>query len=250
MTQFGHLKLGKLPHREDARTLKLSHYVKVIPPFPDFRNWGTASDEWGMMLNDELGCCTVAGAGHMMMEANLWSKSPYTLDDAEIKKAYADVSGWKGTPETDNGAVMLDVLNYWRKNGIGGHKIRAFVQIEPSNTALMRFAIDAFGAVYSGVDLCVDAQDQSVWNVLGGGKGGKHEPGSWGGHCVPLIGYDTAAFNCITWGAPLWMTEEWWRTYGTEAWAVITEDWVTENRKSPGNVSLNDLLNDLKLVTA
>ena len=36
-------------------------------------------------------------------------------------------------PDTDRGAVELDVLRYWRKTGIGGTKIDAFMALEPKN---------------------------------------------------------------------------------------------------------------------
>ena len=246
MADFSRMKLGKLPHRHDVRTLKLSKYMAQLPEIPDFRNWGTATDDWKMMLNDELGCCTISGAGHMMMEGKLWNNQAFELSDSEVKQAYSDVSGYDGSSSTDNGAVMLDVLNYWRNKGIAGHKILAFVSINPQNTRLVRAAIELFGAVYAGVDLPSDAQRQQIWSVAGDGKSGNHAPGSWGGHCIPLVGFDTAAFNCITWGMPQWMTEAWWKTYGTEAWVVITQEWVDANSGiAPSQMNLSQLLSDL-----
>ena len=40
----------------------------------------------------------------------------------------------------DNGAVILDVLNYWRKTGIGGHPISAYAdlkELDAGNVELM-----------------------------------------------------------------------------------------------------------------
>jgi hypothetical protein len=246
------LKLGCLPQRVDPRTLRMAKYVNhdALPAIPKFRNWTTAARDWGMMLNDQLGCCTVSGAGHMIEEGCLWNKAPFALSNKQIEKAYADVSGWKGTEDTDNGAVMIDVLRYWRKTGIGGAKIQAYVQIDPSNTKMIRTAVELFGAAYCGVDMPNDSQNQIVWNVAGDGKSGDHAPGSWGGHCIPLFGFDSAAFCCVSWGDVTWMTEQWWLTYGTEAWAVITDDWVAANGKSPNGFDLQSLLNDQKLIAA
>ena len=87
-----------------------------------------------MMHNDTIGDCTCAAAGHLVMEwtANVGAET--TPADADILAAYSAITGYDPkTGANDNGAVETDVLNYWRKTGIAGHKIMAYAALEPGN---------------------------------------------------------------------------------------------------------------------
>ena len=129
------MKLGKLAKRHDPRTLKLSNYVSkagiVIPTQPLTEDWMSKVQEWGMMVNDQVGDCAVAGPGHIILRDTTYQGAPFRPSDAQIIKAYSDISGYNpSTGDNDNGCVILDVLNYWRKIGIGGHQIKAFVEVD------------------------------------------------------------------------------------------------------------------------
>ena len=101
------------------------------------------------------------------------------------------MTGYKPSdPSTDRGAVELDVLRYWRKTGVGGYKIDAFVALEPKNHLHVQAAVDLFGGSYIGLALPVSAQQQKVWSVPPGGPTGTGAPGSWGGHAVVVEAYD------------------------------------------------------------
>lgn len=243
-------KLGRLPTRHDPRTLKLASYTAPLPAIPDMKNWGVVSGDWGMMRNDELGDCTIAAAGHMVLLDTAARGTPVRIEDCEIVRAYAAVSGYTpGDPSTDNGAVELNVLNYWRQLGIGGHKILGYAAVPLNNRLALRQAIYLFGAVYAGVELPRTAQDQDVWNVDPDG-GEDSAPGSWGGHAVPLVGYDTHALACITWGEPKWLTDDWWAKYGSEAYVVISEDWAPPGGVAPNSFNMDQLKADLAAITA
>ena len=165
-------------------------------------------------------------------------------------KAYSAVSGYDPvTGLNDNGAVELQVLNYWRQNGIAGHKITAFAALPLGNLRAVRQAIYEFGAVYAGVELPNTARDQAIWSVVDPGSADAR-PGSWGGHAIPLVGYDTAALACITWGEPLWMTDEWLNKYAMEFYAVLTPEWVQGAGNSPSGFDLARLQADLAAVIA
>lgn len=254
-------KLGRQPRRCDPRTLQLAKYLEtagaVLPPAPLTKNWGDKVSAWGMMLNDTLGDCTIASAAHMVLSASTNNEAPKTISDADIQTAYSAVSGYvAGDPSTDNGAVELDVLNYWRQTGIGGDKIEAYAAIDLSeNEALIKQAIWLFGGIYIGVDLPLSAQDQDVWNITGADAAnghliGRNQPGSWGGHAIPVLGYDTQAYQCVTWGAAKWMTKAWFDAYVTEAYVVISPDWVPPAGVAPNALDLKTLQGDLALVTS
>lgn len=50
-------RLGRLPKRQDKRTLQLAKYLpKALPAVPDVVDWSTKLTNLGPMLNDSLGC--------------------------------------------------------------------------------------------------------------------------------------------------------------------------------------------------
>jgi hypothetical protein len=202
-----------------------------------------------MMLNDNLGDCTIAAAGHMIEQwTKIASGSALIPTDAQILKAYEDVGGYvPGDPSTDNGCVMLNVLNYWRNSGIGGHHITAYVQINQSNPQEVKEALYLFGNVYTGIALPLSAQGADEWEVE---PGPNDVPGSWGGHCIPALTFDAKVRMVVTWGELLPMTPEFWADYVDEAYAVLSLEWIAKNGLSPSHFNLGQLMADLSSVTA
>jgi hypothetical protein len=244
-------KLGKKPARHDPRTLQMANYLG-LPPVPVAQDWTTkASSSWGMMLNDQLGDCTCAALGHLIQAwtANAGPKE-ITVPDAAILKAYEDVGHYQpGHPDTDQGAVEMEVLRYARKTGIGGDKIDAYVALEPRNHIHAEAAVDLFGGAYIGLSLPISAQKQKVWSVPPGGAAGIGAPGSWGGHAVVVVAYDAHGLTCITWGAKKRMTWSFWDTYCDEAYAILGKLWAPEKKVSPSGFDFAALAGDLKSVT-
>src|ERR1035441_10370083 len=63
------LKLGKSVARHDPRTLLLASYVtRTLPAPPASFDVTSKVKAWGMMDNDQIGDCTCAAAGHLLME--------------------------------------------------------------------------------------------------------------------------------------------------------------------------------------
>lgn len=252
------MKLGKAPARHDARTLQLAAYLPAASSLvPQTVDWTRFVARWPMMRNDELSCCTIATAGHMIQ---VWTgarasftptpkDASITLPDSAIESAYRAVSGWRpGRPDTDNGAVELDVLKFWRKKGIGRHKIAAFASIETQDREILREALFWFGGVYAGVSLPLSAQQQRVWEVPPGGARGAGEPGSWGGHAVPIVAADPRGLTVVTWGRLQRMSWAFWQTYGDEAYAVLSMDYLDGKRRAPNGLDLAALQKDLAAI--
>jgi len=130
------LKLGKSVARHDPRALLLASYVTPALPVPPASFDLTSKVKaWGMMDNDQIGDCTCAAAGHLIIEwtANA-KKKMVTPTDKQIVAAYSAITGYNPvTGANDNGANEVDVLNYWRQTGIAKHKIGAYVSLEPAN---------------------------------------------------------------------------------------------------------------------
>ena len=58
------------------------------------------------------------------------------------------------------------------------------------------------------------------------------------------------SLTCITWGRPKKMTWAWFEKYCSEAYALISKDWIEASGLAPSGFDLAALENDLKLVTA
>jgi hypothetical protein len=245
-------KLGKLAPRNDSRTLRLANYLAPdLPSPPASCDWTTkAAANFGMMLNDTLGDCTCAAIGHEIQVATANHGSEATVPDGAILTAYEAVSGYRpGEPSTDNGAVMLNVLNYWRRVGVAGHKIVGFAKVNVQNWKEVRQAIALFDGMYIGLALPTSAEQQRTWSLSGAGPrpfAEDFQPGGWGGHCVFVPAYTADGFlKCITWGAAKVLTRAWLRVMCDEAYVVLSDDWVNSTTSAPNGLNKQQLLTDL-----
>jgi len=238
-------KLGKKAKRTDKRTLQLGHYLlPSLPPNPPAVDWTTkVLVPWGSMGNEAVGDCTCAAAGHLIMAWTANAGPESTPADSDILTAYEQVSGYiPSDPGTDQGAVELDVLNYWRNNGIADHKITAFVEIGLTDLESVQTAIALFGGCYIGVRF-----PSSAMNDFDAGNPWTNtsDENIEGGHALPLVAYDADTLTCITWGKPQKMSNEWFRTYADEAYAILTPDWIEVAGLSPSGFDLEALQQDL-----
>ena len=246
MADHSQMKLGRKAIKTDTRTLRLARYMgasDTLPVAPAAVDWTRGIKDWGMMLNDSLGDCTIAGCAHAVQvwTANMGSMA--TVADADILKAYEAWDGYNpADPSTDAGGIELDVLNDWRKSGLAGHTLAAFADVSSSLLPVVRQAINLFGGVYIGISLPLSAQTQDVWDPTGSLT--ESAPGSWGGHCVFVPKYDAAGFTCITWGQLKTMTTAFWNTYVDEVHALLSPDWLG-TMGSPEGFNLTALQADL-----
>src|SRR6476661_8964635 len=135
-------KLGKLPVRTDVRTLSLARYIESaeLPPPPPDLDLAEAVPEWPMYGNDRIGDCTTAAAAHMI---EAWTAptrgEPVEVSERAVLAAFGRVKQVDRVTG-EEGAVVLDVLAYWRRRGIGGHRIGAFVRVPVWDHRLVRAA--------------------------------------------------------------------------------------------------------------
>src|SRR5215471_10150806 len=65
MADHSKMKLGRKAVKTDTRTLMLGNYLaSTLPPPPAAYDQTKGVTGWGMMMNDTLGDCTIAGLGH------------------------------------------------------------------------------------------------------------------------------------------------------------------------------------------
>jgi len=246
------VKLGRKAVKTDSRTLQLSNYTAALPTAPVAVDWTKGITNWGMMLNDTLGDCTIAGVAHAVQVWSANTSGEATVPDAIVEKYYEKWDGYKPSdPSTaDIGGNELNVLTLWQKGGFDKHKLLAFADPAVQNLEAIRQAINLFGGVYIGVNLPASAQAQieggQPWDVVTPASAAT-KPGSWGGHCVFVPSYDANGFTCITWGQLQKMTIAFWQEYVDEAHALLSHDWL-EAKGSPAGFNLAQLKADLAAI--
>lgn len=249
-------KLGKLPKREDPRTLKMARYVKPVPPAPKppaSADWINKIPSWDMYGNDSWGDCVIAAMAHIQNQAQFLTTgkfTDYTID--EILSMYSAIGGYvrsdgPGGP-SDQGCDLLTALKYWKTTGFLGNKILAYMEVDPQNAVQVEQAIAQFGSLFIGVNLPAAVQQLSSWPApptLAQNSTGDWTPGSWGGHCVPLMDYTPGIQICVSWGGKLSEADPFFTTYCDEAWVVLFPGWIAANGKSPSGLNLAQLQADI-----
>jgi hypothetical protein len=241
-------KLGKLQPRLDNRTLKYKSYFGKLPPLPKAIDWSGNIKGWRMLANDQYGDCTCATAMHLEM---LWTSQTVNEDfeatDEATLAAYSAITGFnEQDPNTDNGAVVLNVLNYWRKVGfVPGKPILGYVMIDNRKIEHIKSAIALFGGAYVGIRVPDDAMD-----TFSRGKPwtNTRNRNIEGGHAIPLVGYDKNYFTCVTWGQEQLISYDWLNTYLEESYAVLSPNWLDAHNMSPSGFDLVQLQKDLNLI--
>jgi hypothetical protein len=142
-----------------------------------------------------------------------------TEDDAI--KFYENFGYDPRDPNSDQGAMCQDVLEFWQKHGFNGEKILAFAKVNIADDLEVKTAINLFGQLYTGFDVPDSAETQfgngEAWDVVPGSH-------SVGGHCVTVGAYDAAGFIAVTWGKLQRLTNRFFRKYFDEAWVVFGPD--------------------------
>lgn len=249
------LHLGKRAARRDPRDLRLASYKTTsLPSPPATLTRSGRVPSWPMYLNGDIGDCAIADPAHQL---ELWSASvgvEISVTDHDVLVGYEAVSGYRPadpnhptTNDTDVGCDMNTVRNYLRRTGLGGYRIAGYVAVNPASTLEVKQAIWLFGGVSLGLALPLSAQDQiqagKRWTV---GRGTRGQPGTWGGHAVPVLDYDASGLTCVTWGGLQRMTWGFLHRYAEEAFCELSTDWVDHvTQKSPTGVDYAALQADL-----
>lgn len=240
------VKLGRNAPLHDSRNLLLANYLQPGIA-PNELTLSKGISDWGMLMNDTIGDCTIAGAAHLIelwiyLSTGKWNAIP----DSEVLKVYETISGYNPkTGENDDGAAELSVLRHWKTNGIAGHKIGAFAAVEPANLNHIKLGTWLFSGLYVGAQMPKSVLNQKIWHVPFGATHTKNgKPGSWGGHAMVLADYNHIGPVFVTWGKLQQASWEWLKVYVDESWAVISEDFLRDG-KAPNGFDLPTLQADI-----
>lgn len=251
MPQAG-LKLGKNPARHDPRTLAYARYRTGSQSPPPDAHWGHGLP-FAMLGNDQYGDCVEAAYAHMVQIWGDRAGHPFVPAEAETLGAYSAITGFSpDDPNSDQGTDMLTAVKYWKSAGMGGQEITAYAAVNPLGRAQVEEAVAFFGGCYIGIQLPLSAQNQvaavdGLWTVE---TGPDAQAGSWGGHCVPICGYNRDVLWCVTWGAIQGMTWDFLTTYCDEAYVLLAQEWMEASGVSPSGLAWGQLMADLANISS
>src|SRR5665213_1544872 len=225
------LRFGKKPARPEAQPkLKFSTYAVALPEPPDSFGYDSLLPaDSGMLGNDAVGDCVIAGAEH---ETMLWTKFSGTPASFTAQTALADYSAITGydpnDPSSDQGTDMQAAASYRRKTGVRDasgvlHKVAGYVSIARGALAQHKLAAWLFGAAGGGPQVSRAQVDQfdrgEPWN-------GPLEVSSAGGHYVPLVGFRDGYLLVVTWGRVQRVSPDFFVANNDESVAYFSQEFL------------------------
>ncbi|WP_088187524.1 hypothetical protein [Desulfosporosinus sp. FKA] len=243
-------KLGKKPYVKSHKDFLYKNYRNpALPAVPSSFGHQNLVSVWGMLGNDTVGDCVIAGADHAVM---LWSAegsgTPAQFTAQNALSDYSAITGYNpNNPNSDQGTVIRDALDYHRNTGMidatgKRHKIGAYLSLDITNFSEVLEAAYLFGVVKIGIQLPSSATSQFTqslpWTVV---EGSAIE----GGHDVEIVGYDGSWIYVVTWGKVQKMSVEFFQKYCDEAWVALSTEILNGNGLSPEGFNLAQLQADL-----
>lgn len=252
MTQ---LLLGKNPARPGAVKIKFGDVVNtstLAAPPAEFGH-DQLVGSWPLWKNDVIGDCAIVDAMHQHLLWNAECGVSIPFNDQAAVNNYVSVTGYDGTPATDNGTDVAELIKYRYQHGIQDaagrvHKIGAAVALEPGNWEQLITAMYYFDGVTIGVDMCqqwMDAFNKGgapvVWDAV-------KSPKVLGGHAITGVAFRNNLARVITWGSDnVGLTEKGYAQANDEAYAFFSTERL-KNGVDINGIDGEKLLADLPLL--
>lgn len=251
---LSHLKFGRKPAVHNLRTMRAGWSLfQALDPLGNApvasNDYVTAVERqapngWGMMLNDQLGCCVCADSGHALMLRTANSGTIVIPADSDILGMYEAVGGYvPGNASTDQGCDETAACQYLENTGLCGQKSAGTAMVDPAQAEHMKWSVQLFGSCRLGISVTGDMQSAfdsgQPWTTFTGTVEG--------GHDVPIVKYDPSYAYVVTWGriqAVSWSLLADSR-FLNEAHAEVWPDFIAANGTAPNGFDLQALLADL-----
>lgn len=237
------LGLKAIPPTKPVLTLA-NFLPSSLPPAPAAVDNYSGVD-FPMYANDRVGDCAIASPAHLI---GGWTQKaggkPLLFTDSQIIAEYSAVSGYDPrTGANDNGCTLEDVQERWLRTGLFGRKVVAYAGVNAADHSTVRQGAFIFGGATIGLNMPAAWQNATgpggVWDA---GNGFNYRPGTWGGHAVPILGYDDRYYYVVTWGHVQKLTPAALQTYCLGVFVNLSEDWVAANKKSPSGFDVAALI--------
>lgn len=242
------LKTGMKPWSTSEIKLKFHKYLyrQALPYAP--KEFGhvhesAPSGGWGMLANDEVGDCTIAGIMHGQMVWDWATNNTITkFDDDVARKQYFALTGG-----VDSGLNPVEVASFWQNDGLidasgKTHKVAAYAAINTPNDLIESAYLFGFSGL--GVFLPDNAIPQfiagKVWDDTSMPMNPQH------GHFIPVVGRNSHGnLMVVTWGRLHAITQKWLDRYFAGGVAYISQEYFNKTGVSPEGFNFKQLSDDL-----
>lgn len=222
-----------------------------LPSVPSSFGMSNLPAQWGMLENNQLGCCVEAGSLHCVMRWNFSAQGILVpFDNEDAIRLYEKWGGYiPGDSQSDQGTNMVQAAAAWQADGITDdkgviHKIAAYLSLNSSDVGEIAEAAFLLGAVGIGIQFpeqwMNDFQNGQPWDAL-------LDPQIVGGHYIPVVGRRTNGnFVCVTWGQLQEITPDGLNQACDEGLAYLTQDWIDKTtQRSPNLFDFAQLKTDM-----
>jgi hypothetical protein len=236
-------KLGKLPPKDvsdpEAALLKdnkllnfVGHLTAGAFSVPPAMDWSSQLNGSFLSYNNfKLLTCVPAAAAYLITVWTAHTRNvPMIPSLQSVMKAYQEVSHYDpAISDSDKGCNLYDFLAHWRDKGLGADKIEKFTSLQKQNVSLLKLVISWFGGGIIGLQMPSSAKNKLIWGESPAGSGESDIPGSWGGHAVAVVGYDSKYLIAISSGLVIRMTYAFYEKYNDESFIVLSSaDWLKD----------------------
>lgn len=219
-----------------------------LPPIPTALDYtGPLPADQGMDGNDQIGDCTAAFVAHAIQ---VWSRyaggTEIVIPRALAIQFYTECTGYDGTPATDRGAVIQDVLAHWMNVGFpmpdgSRNRLHGYVEIDPRQLDDVERAVYECGVLDVGMAVPAwleQAPPPDVWDDAPG-----LDTTAVGGHCVGYAGYQRPQqlLRTMSWGRDYDQTAAFEAQQVDEIYACVNPLWVEATGRTPLGMTLDFL---------
>jgi hypothetical protein len=203
---LSNLKLGLRPHdpRRVNAHVKLTPALAGLDPFVSRtpKDWalGRAWDD-DPLLNNWLGICGPAACVNWLKMMAALVRADLYFDEDDALKAYRAM-GYQDTDATDTGVVLLDLMQWWTNNPIGGVQLDCFFVIGYGVPEHLATAMQ-IAPLIVGAELTTACQTTDTWDAKAAAG-----PDVWGGHAYLYHADSPGGGSGKSWGMPVYTAPE------------------------------------------
>lgn len=218
----------------------------VVPPVLR-RAAAQGTYSFGMLDNDQWGCCVAAAVFHILEMLRLRFGLAPTPWLAKVALAwYFAARGLAPCPPggaNDTGMDPVEAAKYWQTTGPVGHTLVGFGVLSNGSPNTRRYIYE-MGAVMFAVALATQQQSQGVDWVYEPGE----QCGSWGGHAIASDEFDENGYGIESWGEEGTMDNEFEGTCGELVIVPLSHAAIGAGGVGPGGSNFAQMLADLGLI--
>jgi hypothetical protein len=224
------VKLGKLPYKQDNRTLAITDFISpdiVTPAKFDFDK-GRAEFPLTLLGNENYQSCVIASEANQLVRlARIEERRTLEISSRTVTYRYKKLSGTRTAGDHwDTGISAIRAMKDWRagygwKIGEYTHHIFAFGELDPQDPDQLRRGIFALHGIHLGFWLPRSVLFMEDYWDYNGEKGDDWKPGSWGGQLAYAKAYAPTGIEILSWGKKFRVSDNFIDRYCDESWAVI-----------------------------